>query len=173
MLLDNYKRLFLPVNNENLKNLKNEITTMAPYTSSQRPMAILCSTPISWGNTISGGASWIDVGTGDTPESTGDYVMTDMNMFTGALSVLSLQSLTRSIGEIINLNIVVKNNGGSNVTIREIGILCNPSQSNASFPSSISNANYECLIFRKVLETPVTIAPGDSYNINYVVRFKN
>jgi len=171
MLLDNYKKLFMPQqvyatnargNSDYYPNVDGQTYGYGRY------QCIVGSKPV-WNAAASMGSTWLDVGTGDTAETASDYTMTDMNKDTGALTVLSMQSLSRSVGDIINLNLVVKNNGNSNVTIREVGIAGNPTSSNATWPA----VNYTFLLFRKVLDNPVIIAPDETYNFNYRVRFKS
>ena len=117
--------------------------------------------------TLSAGYSILDIGFGNTPESASDYVLADGNAQNQCLTVVSYGKNTAALGEILNNYLNVRNDGGSNVTVTEIGFYgdCTGSSSTAG--------NNTSLLYRKVLETPVTIAPGETYSFNYVIRFKS
>lgn len=103
----------------------------------------------------------LDVGFSDTAESVNDYQWTG-NVYNSSLSLVSAQKLSKGNNEILNLIAVFRNNGASNVIVKEVAYLVNTS-------SGVKTG----LFARKVLETPVTIAPGESYSFNYILRFKS
>lgn len=116
---------------------------------------------------IGSSVSFLDIGFSDDPESVTNYKLGDGNYANPRLTVVNYNKNTPTLGEIFNQFINVRNDGNTNVVVKEIGILGNPTG------SSSSAGNNTCLIVRKVLETPVTIAPGETYSFNYILKFKN
>lgn len=112
-----------------------------------------------------GGSVWLDVGYGDTPETFDDIKLSNSNYSDRKLTVLSMTSLSKSSKELINITETVRNDTDNNAIVKEIGYICNPTYQ--------GNLNYCVLLMRKVLDNPVTIAPGESYSFNYIVRLKN
>lgn len=118
------------------------------------------------------GAFIMDVGFGDTAENYNDYALDSPNMNAGSLTFTTIQSLERGDNDIFYINGVFQNMGGTNVTVREIGFYCKPAS--GTDPATPTNVGKYCtLIIRKVLETPVTIAPGEAYSFSYTLRLRN
>lgn len=111
------------------------------------------------------GKTFLDVGFGDTPETYGDYQLADSNYVAQKLSIVSAQAVGRGSKDILNVLAIFRNNGAENAIVKEVGIYGNPCSQ-----SQIDNVE---LLYRKVLDNPVTIAPGESYSFNYIVRLKN
>lgn len=131
---------------------------------------------------------FMDVGFGDTAVTADDEKLADGNMtlentYSGAsswtykkpldgkeyLTIVSQANNTKVDGEIINKTVVYRNDSENTVTIKEVGIYWNISSMNYTQSASWNNIN-GCpimLAFRKVLTTPVVMAPGDVYAVTY------
>lgn len=100
---------------------------------------------------------YICCGTGNTPESITDYKLD---------SFVELELVNGSVGfstsKILSINTTFKNNTNSSITIKEIGLYSRPA-------TSIS-AHSKILIYRKVLDTPVTIAPDEVYTFTITLN---
>lgn len=107
----------------------------------------------------------IDVGFGDTPVSAEDYTLADSNFTNRQLEVVACGRNTGALGDIMNLYVNFRNSGNSNVVVKEIGVVGNATSSSTGARSG--------LFWRKVLDTPVTIGPGEVYAFNYRVRIKD
>ena len=127
-------------------------------TQTQTPAQIL---------TLSSNYCCLEIGYGDTPESASDYNLADPDYLNTKLTCVAFGRSTINTGDILHIYSHFKNNGGSNVTVREVGVFMNPSTSTST------GGNNVVLSFRKVLESPVTIAPGETYAFDYNVRFKS
>lgn len=112
------------------------------------------------------GTCYIEVGFGDTPVSASDYNLADSNETNPKLTCVSSGKGATTIGDINHPWANFRNDGGTNVVVREIGLV-----SNVAGDQQIAAARG--LIFRKVLDNPVTIAPGETYGFSYNVRLKN
>lgn len=113
------------------------------------------------------GGACVVVGFGDTAEAPDDYGLADGNYNNARLAVANYGKNTFVPGDIISIYAGYTNNTGSNVIVKELGIIGNPTGN-----SQASGGNNVCLLFRKVLETPVTIAPGETYIFSYRVKLK-
>lgn len=113
------------------------------------------------------GGACVVVGFGDTAEAPDDYGLADGNYNNVRLAVANYGKNSYVAGDIISIYAGYTNNTGSNVTVKEVGIIGNPTGN-----SQASGGNNVCLLFRKVLETPVTIAPGETYIFSYRVKLK-
>lgn len=112
----------------------------------------------------SGGDCFLDVGFGDTPETINDYSLENPNYISNTLTFLNSQIISKGDREIYNMVALFRNDTGSNVTVKEIGYYA--TMANTSSPS------YNALLSRKVLNNPITIAPGESYSFNYIIRLQ-
>lgn len=106
------------------------------------------------------GQTWVEVGFGDTPESAEDYVLASPNNGTLLTSVAQAR-IALGNREILDIVGTFRNNTGSNVTVKEVGVIGAARSANAA------------LICRKVLENPLTIAPGEAYSFNYRLKIKD
>lgn len=109
---------------------------------------------------------WIDVGTGTTEESAEDYALATPNAISGDLTCIGQYAETKDAEDIFACSAVFKNNGSSNVVVKEIG-LC------AGKVSSTQSAYTDCaLFFRSVLPSSqrVTIGAGESYTFTLHVK---
>ena len=104
------------------------------------------------------------MGFGDTPETPDDYQLADSNYANRKLTVVGIGKNTPALGDIFSVFANFSNDGAENVIVKEIGIVGNPTDSSTT-------ANL-CLLYRKVLDSPITIAPGEIYNFSYRVRIK-
>lgn len=110
--------------------------------------------------------AFVEVGYGDTPVTAEDYNLADSNASNSLLTCVSSGKNTAQTNEIMSIYANFRNNGASNVTVREIGVVL---AANYDY----NNVDYALMAYRKVLDTPIIIAPGETYNFSYVVRFKS
>lgn len=112
--------------------------------------------------TSSGSAiySGVIIGDGDTPPALSDYCLSGNQItdFTATTTISTLYNNGKLIG-IATYNIT--NTGASPFTIKEIGL--------AKVIESSSPYN-RVLVTRELLETPVTIAPGDTGVVTYKIE---
>ena len=110
------------------------------------------------------GSCFLDVGFGDTPETVDDYSLENPNYIANTLTFVNSQILSKGDREIYNMIALFRNDTGSNVIVKEIGFY--------SMMANTSSASYNVLLSRKVLNNPITIAPGESYSFNYIIRLQ-
>lgn len=120
--------------------------------------------------------TFVDVGFGDTPETPDDYVLADGNSVPVKNSGYVDKSeyhLTQVGGgynahtgnrEFFSEYTNFRNDTNQNIIVKEVGVY-------GQFGST--NVNQAGLIMRKVLDNPITIAPGESYSFTYRLRIKD
>lgn len=170
MITDNGKMVFQTIASDASVNFKNMNNVTFNQGSSLNVAKAFCGTNMQSPNsvkTLPTGTATIEVGFGDTAESASDYNLADPNFDNPQLSVSAYGKNAIALGDILNVYGNFRNNGGTNVVVKEIGIFANP----AGITSS--SGSYTILTFRKVLDTPITIAPGETYSFSYNVRFKS
>lgn len=161
MILTNYKKLFYPGYWSNSWHWP-VLTNIAGGTATPTQKEVLFDAVVSvWNNTsTSADNGYLDVGFSDDPE-TPDQTTFSGNRQQGLLAATHQMIMSKATGDIINTLSIFRNNGGTNVVVREVAILF-------YFTSGTPT-----LMIRKVLDNPVTIAPGEAYSFNYILRFKN
>ena len=132
--------------------------------------------------------TFMDVGFGDTAVTADDEKLVDGNMtlettYSGAsswaykkpldgkeyLAIIAQSNNTKSAKEIVNKTVVYRNDSENTVTVKEIGMYWNVSNMNYTQSTAWNGIN-ACpimLAFRKVLTTPIVMAPGDVYAVTY------
>ncbi len=129
-------------------------------------------------------AIWMDVGFGDTAASADDIKLADGNMdivsASGSspynhplegkkyLTIVGISNNSKVTNEIKNVTVVYRNDTQNTVTIKEVGMYINPINIGSSYWGNY-NQNYILLAMRKVLTTPIAMAPGDVYALTYRV----
>ena len=111
-------------------------------------------------------AGWT-VGTGNTPATANDYQLeTPINSgVSGSATINPINDST--LNRIIKkVSIIITNTGSTNISINEIGFK-DSIYSNTAINKSGNNAIF--LLYRTVLETPVTLTPGES--TSFVIDF--
>lgn len=124
--------------------------------------------------------SFIDVGFDDTPEDLDDYKLADSNALKATPVLTHVSGENNSFisggGTILDISSAYINNGASDVTVKEIGIVFKPTVNSKITQNScyaLKYASWEVcnfLITRKVLDEPVVMHPGDSYRFTYKVK---
>ena len=112
------------------------------------------------------GHACVEVGGGDTAPAMTDYNLVDSNYWRSSSS----PKLTKTAGDVIargdddliSMQTVFTNNTESNITVKEVGLYANMSTTNEAYMFG--------LFARKVLDTPVTIAPGETYSFIYTIK---
>lgn len=107
-------------------------------------------------------------GTGDTAVTYDDYKLeSEYTSYSRASFVVtepvydaSTRKFTRTV------SCVLTNTGASEVTLKEMGIY----MSTAGYSSSTTGARW-CLVYREVLDTPITIAAGDSVKYTHTFEY--
>lgn len=111
-----------------------------------------------------GGSGYgVVIGAGDTPPTLDDYDLADSSIMANdkMKSLIASQSWSRDNGAVVTVQWL--NNSNEAITVKEVGL----SQKTAS--SSYAK-NVNTIVARKVLDTPITIQPGETYAFTYSIR---
>ena len=162
MILHNFQRL---LNQTKPVGLDGTTPSSAFYASAA--YNAICGKQIGYQNTI-GGYGWIELGFGDTAEDYDNYNLADSNYSNAKLTGLTMSAVSKGNKELFNVIGSFRNNTANNVVVKEIGWICSPH--NAGSGAALA---YLGLLTRKVLDTPITMAPGDTYSFNYIIRLKD
>lgn len=112
-------------------------------------------------NSDNGMGCKVVVGTGDTAPTASDYALASSASLTHVGTIAN----TLANNQAKNITSTYRNDGESAVTIKEVGINCY---------TTFRYMEYCNILFaRKVLETPVTIQPGEQYTFTYLVAMNN
>lgn len=160
MLTNNFKKMI----RGNNYNSYDGFSRSNSYESVGRMLANDNSTYGYFGGSY--GRACVEVGGGDAPAALTNINLADSNQ----LRDPSLPKLTRTAGgiitrgddDIISLQSVFTNNTSEDITVKEVGLYANLSTTNDQVCFG--------LFARKVLDTPVTIAPGETYSFIYTVK---
>lgn len=101
------------------------------------------------------------IGSGSTPATYEDYQL-DTLITSGITLVTSTGTLTETAFDsdthlmTSKRSFTINNSGGSSVTVSEIGL------SIGCYSLNSSNHGFQTLVYREVLDEPVTLAPGES-----------
>lgn len=175
MVLANYCNLFPNSSDQGMQMVdasSNQFTAVAPSYNSKTGYgyAMNCAAGMMYGyNALNNGYSWVDVGFGDTAESPGQYELAaPNNSATPKLTCIGGGQNNHS-GVLTNRTFFdiysnFRNDTSSNMIIKEVGYYGNLYG---------ENSTHKCLLCRKVLDTPITIAPGESYSFNYRLKIKD
>ena len=114
---------------------------------------------------------WVEIGHGDSAESPSDYELAAPDYTNAYLTPIGggLNAHPASNGNRIffDLYTIYANNTADDQIIKEVGVMA-ALETNAAFTAE------DCvLLTRKVLNTPVVIAPGESYMFNYRLRIRD
>ncbi|MBP5594274.1 MAG: hypothetical protein J6Y02_02740 [Pseudobutyrivibrio sp.] len=126
---------------------------------------------LTWNNSTchyggtSSGAFHVIVGAGTTPPTKEDYDMADLSIVGNDLLRPILQTATYSHA---NNGAVVttswRNDSAAPITVTEVGLAF-------KYNNGVYDKASNVLDARKVLETPVTIQPGETYVFSYNLKF--
>lgn len=110
------------------------------------------------------------IGSGGTTATEDDYCLESLISAGLAGSVVKTYSLDTTNNKVtLVLDVTINNVSGSDITIREIGMIGRLSSTTVQNASTGSNVTQYMLIDRTVLDSPVTIAAGDSEVIRYTI----
>lgn len=103
------------------------------------------------------------IGGGDTAPTKNDYDMADTSIIASdkMVSMTQVASATRESGTTVTTQ--WKNNSSSAIVIKELGLAFKRSSTAYSKAANI-------LFARKVLDTPVTVQPGETYAFSYNIK---
>lgn len=139
-------------------------------TNVNQRLFVLAGTSGSYGN-YGQGKVWLDVGYGETAETPSDYRLADGNisntLLTATASGVNTHAASPTQRMFFSVYTTFQNNGNSDVIVKEVGVYGNPSTNGYAY-----NTN-TVLLCRKVLDNPITIAPGESYNFTYQLKIKD
>lgn len=97
---------------------------------------------------------YVDVGFGNTAPASNNYKLEDSNACdTPTLTFIS-SAVARSYPDMRNVTTVYRNDAGSDVVVKEIGLVTKGNGTN--------NDAYNGLLSRTVLDTPVTVSAGET-----------
>lgn len=129
----------------------------------------------------------LDVGFGNTAESADDYKLAESNMQLVQRSTAPLYHVTGKIytgqgsnvqnlmpdsddGCMLRIEALYQNESPTDdVVVKEMGVIANPSGNGSTSSVSCGEAGW-FLIARKVLASPVTIHPGETYKFTYKIK---
>lgn len=117
--------------------------------------------------TLSTSSTGICVGSGDTAPAITDYQLEDPITSNLQASVVQYTDTDNNGNPYLQYDITITNNGGSDVTIREIGYRQNL---HGATTLGGTGSNRVCLIDRTVLAEPVTIAANGIATIRYTLK---
>ena len=111
------------------------------------------------------GKGGVVFGTGNTPPTIDDTTLSG-NLISGFSYTKSVTTERGDNGVTFTALYTVTNNNAEAITISEVAIIANLSQSNTS-----PDATYKALVDRTVLDTPVTIPAGGVGQVVYTITF--
>ncbi len=116
-----------------------------------------------YGSSSGYGAFHVIAGAGDTPVTEEDYDMADISILANdkLRSIQQTATYAQSNGAVVTTS--YRNDSASPITVKEIGLAYKNSNTAYSKAANI-------LITRKVLDSPVTIQPGDTYVFSYNIK---
>ena len=97
---------------------------------------------------------YVDIGFGNTAPASNDYKLADSNACDTPTLTFVSSAVARGYPDIRNVTTVYRNDTGSDVVVKEIGL--------ATKGSSTNNDAYNGLLSRTVLDTPITVAAGET-----------
>ena len=119
--------------------------------------------------TTNAAAAGISIGTGGTPATVNDFNLESTISSGVSLSVSTTEAGCEPPGApFLAYSVTITNTGSEAITIREIGYKQNIK--GAPYPGGTTNNSTVCLLDRTVLDTPVTIQPGDAGVIRYTLK---
>lgn len=102
----------------------------------------------------------LTIGTGTTAVTASDYALDADALASFSNVTQSLQKTFSNTGFEIALTISGANNSGADIAINEIGVL-------KGYSSSGSGTAGNILLVREVLDSPITVADGETFSITY------
>lgn len=152
MILNNFYNIF---RDQTLNGTSLPCTTM---TGATQTLYYAYRASDFYGNTVANSDNtngWkVQVGTNDTEPAATDYAIAT----TGLTRVSTVANSCSSIKQFHNVTSVYRNDTESDIIIKEVAL---------SFGVNNSSNTKECIFFRKVLSSSVTIAPGEQYSFTY------
>lgn len=112
--------------------------------------------PVSVSNSDNSVGWKVQVGTNDTAPAATDYAIAT----TSLTRVNTYANNNPNLNQIKNITSTYRNGTQNAITINEVAL---------SHGVNNSSNTKECIFFRKVLDTPVTINPGEQYSFTYTV----
>ena len=105
------------------------------------------------------------LGASDTKETIDDYTLESVPLTSKKVSQINSDNTY-----IIAFTNTVANETESSVTVKEIGLGIRAKGWKSSSSSTTSYKGENCLLFRKVLDSPVTILPNETYTFTLVLK---
>ena len=103
------------------------------------------------------------IGGGDTPPAFDDYDMADTSIIASDRMVSMVQTASYTTNGGTTITTQWKNKSSSPITVKEIGLASKRSSTTYDKGSNV-------LYARTVLETPVTVQPGETYAFSYNLK---
>ena len=153
MLLDNFQRACQGVA---AMNMGGTLVNAVSITSYPTTAAYYSNSARGW---------YVDVGFSDTPVEHDDYNLSDGNINGASAGLLTYVTgaVTNVLPSIRTCVTTYRNDGNSDVVVKEVGIVGKIAGSTANAP------NYNHLITRKVLDTPITVPAGATMSFTYSI----
>ena len=155
--------------NTNNNNASGTMIVSRPITLALGAMDKLltpnCDTPTQATTTSASSyvtSQWIfALGRNNTPETENDYRLENTNLTTKAFSIVE-----GSENGILTFSTTVYNRTEESETVKEIGIALTMGVCSETTGKDVDNI----LLFRKVLESPVTILPDETYTFTLIIK---
>ena len=97
---------------------------------------------------------YVDIGFGDTPETSTDYKLADSNAVDSPTLTWVVSSEARVYPSLRVVSSTYRNDTGSDVIVKEVGMV--------THGSGVSDNSYNALLTRTVLDTPIIVAAGET-----------
>ena len=111
----------------------------------------------------SSGAFYVMIGAGDTAPTRDDFDMADTSIVASDKMVSLVQTATYTKAGGITATTQWKNNSSSPITIKELALTF-------KFNSAAYQKSANVIVARQVLDTPVTVQPGETYAFSYNIK---
>ena len=154
MLLENFRRCCCNISSMRPTYLNGTATTETPITANAANGGNYWSTDRGW---------YTHVGFGDTAVTKNDYKLANDNIMDNNLLTQISCSVTNVSPTIRTTITVYKNNGSDDVVVKEMGLVGKTASNAANAPQ------YNCMIARKVLDTPITVPAGATMAFTYAI----
>lgn len=144
-------------------NVKRSDGSVAGFVKIYHANHVLYTAPLSPQN--------ICIGTGNTPVTYDDYTLSGEILDNQKLTYISYKINYDAEGRKVSKTVTYTytNETDSNITISEWGLFRQWRTNNGSSAVLFSNSAYNILLYREVLETPITIEPGTSATLKFKI----
>ena len=158
--------MLLNIFNTGFLNSNTTVTTMGGNTksSSVELSDLNCVKPNCHFGGYDGGAFHVVIGAGNTAPTVNDYDLADSSIMAADKMAPLYRSSTYDASTGATVSVQWRNESSEAITVKEVGLAYKIDYQNQY------NKAANLLAARKVLNTPVTIQPGETYVFSYNIR---